>query len=64
MAGRDWTRLWHFPLTAEAAQVVLDNASPQVPILLTTSVRSASSHCHYTKEKTCFCLREETDTVL
>jgi hypothetical protein len=35
LAGwRDETgpRLWHFPLTAEAAQVVLDNASPQVPI--------------------------------
>ena len=27
--------LWHFPLTAEAAQVVLDNASPQGPIPLT-----------------------------
>jgi hypothetical protein len=31
---RDETRprLWHFPLTAEAAQVALDNASPQPPI--------------------------------
>jgi hypothetical protein len=28
-------RLWHFPLTAEAAQVALDNALPQPPILLT-----------------------------
>jgi hypothetical protein len=28
-------RLWHFPLTAEAAQVVLDNASLQVPNSLT-----------------------------
>jgi hypothetical protein len=28
-------RLWHFPLTAEATQVVLDNASPQPPIPLT-----------------------------
>ncbi len=28
-------RLWHFPLTAEAAQVALDNASPQPPIPLT-----------------------------
>ena len=28
-------RLWNFPLTAEAAQVVLDNASLQVPLPLT-----------------------------
>ncbi len=38
LAGwRDKTgpRLWHFPLTAEAAQAVLDKASPQVPIPLT-----------------------------
>jgi hypothetical protein len=28
-------RLWHFPLTAEAAQVALDNASSQPPIPLT-----------------------------
>ncbi len=38
LAGwRDETgpRLWHSPLTAEAAQVVLDNASPPVPISLT-----------------------------
>ena len=28
-------RLWHFPLTTEAAQVALENASPQPPILLT-----------------------------
>jgi hypothetical protein len=38
LAGwRDETgpRLWHFPLTAEAAQAVLDKASPQVPIPLT-----------------------------
>ena len=37
LAGwRDKTgpRLWHFLLTAEAAQVVLDNASPQAPIPL------------------------------
>jgi hypothetical protein len=27
-------RLWHFPLTEEAAQVALDNASPQPPIQL------------------------------
>ncbi len=27
--------LWHFPLTAEAVQVSLDNASPQPPIPLT-----------------------------
>jgi hypothetical protein len=27
--------LWHFPLTAEAAQMALDNASPQPPIPLT-----------------------------
>ncbi len=38
LAGwRDETgpRLWHFPLTADAAQVVLENGSPQVPIPLT-----------------------------
>jgi len=28
-------RLWHFPLTAKAAQVVLDNALTEVPISLT-----------------------------
>jgi len=28
-------RLWHFPLTAEAAQMAFDNASPQPPIPLT-----------------------------
>ena len=28
-------RLWHFPLTAEAAQMALDNASPQPPIPFT-----------------------------
>jgi hypothetical protein len=35
LAGwRDKTgpRLWHFPLTAEAAQIALDDASPQPPI--------------------------------
>ncbi len=38
LAGwRDETgpRLWHFPLTAEAAQIALNDVSPQVPIPLT-----------------------------
>jgi hypothetical protein len=34
-AGGTKLLLWHFPLTAEAAQRALDNASPQPPIPLT-----------------------------
>jgi hypothetical protein len=63
-------RLWHFPLTAEAAQVVLDNASPQVPIPLTAEARirghrygiasiTAVDHPTYPTATT---MEEETDT--
>ena len=35
-------RLWHFPLTTEAAQVALENASPQPPSPLTAGAAHAA----------------------